>query len=78
MSAMNLNIPESIKSRIEEIARQENVSVDQFVASAIAEKISAMQAEKYIEQRAKRGSRAKFEAAMNTVPDVEPDKEDRL
>jgi len=60
---MNFNIPESLKSRIEEIARREYVSADQFVASAIAEKISAMQTEKYIEQRAKRGSRTKFEAA---------------
>jgi len=78
MSAMNLNIPESLKSRIEEIARRENVSVDQFVASAVAEKISALQTEQYIEQRAKRGSRAKFEAAMDMVPDVEPDEPDQV
>ena len=78
MSAMNLNIPDSLKSRIEEIARRDNISVDQFVASAVAEKISALQTEEYIEQRAKRGNRSKFEAAMEMVPDAEPEEDDRL
>jgi putative acetyltransferase len=42
--------------------------------SVCFEKILATQ----IDERAKRGSRAKFEAAMSKVPDVEPEEQDRL
>ena len=78
MSAINLNLPESLQSRLEEIARRENVSVEQFIASALAEKVSALLTEEYLEQRARRGSRAKFEEAMEKVPEADPDQEDKL
>jgi hypothetical protein len=32
----------------------------------------------YLEERAKRGSREKFEAALARLPDVEPGEEDKL
>ncbi len=34
--------------------------------------------EDYLEQRAQRGSRAKFEEMMSRVPDVEPEEYDRF
>jgi hypothetical protein len=34
--------------------------------------------EEYLEERAQRGDRAKFEKAMAKVADVEPEEEDRL
>jgi hypothetical protein len=48
------------------------------VKNFIAEKLSALATEDYLSQRAKRGSRAKFEAALAKVPDVEPDPIDCL
>jgi hypothetical protein len=38
----------------------------------IAEKLSALMMESYLSERAKRGSRAKYEAILAKVPDVEP------
>ena len=35
-------------------------------------------ARNYLEQRAKRGSREKFECALSRVPDVEPEEYDKL
>ena len=35
-------------------------------------------ARNYLEQRAKRGSREKFERALSRVPDVEPEEHDKL
>ncbi len=49
----------------------------QFVASAVAEKISALETEDFLNERAKRASRKKFDAALSKVPDREPDKHDR-
>jgi hypothetical protein len=34
--------------------------------------------EDYLSKRAARGSRAEFDAAMRSVPDVEPEEHDRL
>jgi uncharacterized protein (DUF433 family) len=45
---------------------------------AIAEAVELAQRGEYLEARAKRASRKKFEAALKTVPDVEPQKFDRL
>ncbi len=78
MSTINLNIPASLQSRIEEIARRENISIEQFIATALAEKVSALLTQEYLEQRAARGSRAKFEEAMKMIADVEPDEQDRF
>lgn len=52
------------------------LSINQFIASAIAEKISALETEDYLTMRAKRAGRNKFEAALAMIPDREPDKHD--
>ena len=60
------------------MSKRDHVSINQFVATAVAEKISAMETEDYLANRAKRASRKKFEAALAQVPDREPDKHDRF
>ncbi|BBC26548.1 hypothetical protein [Pseudanabaena sp. ABRG5-3] len=42
-----------------------------------AEKIAALMTEGYLKERAKRGSRAKYEAILAKVPDFEPEVYDR-
>jgi hypothetical protein len=57
---------------VKHLSTKDRVSINQFVVSAVAEKISAIETEEYIRTRAQRASRKKFLAAMATVPDVEP------
>jgi len=78
MSAISLRLPASLHEKAREVARQESVSVNQLITLALAEKLSALLAEDYLVMRARRGDRAKFEAAMTNVPDVEPEEADRL
>lgn len=53
--------------------------MEQFVWLAMAEKASAIATESYLEERARRGSKTKFLAAMAKVADVEPpDIRDRI
>jgi hypothetical protein len=78
MSAISLRLPASLHEKAREVARQESVSVNQLITLALAEKLSALLAEDYLVMRARRGDRAKFEAAMAKVPDVEPEEDDRL
>lgn len=78
MSAISLRLPESLHEKVREVAKRENVSMNQFITLALAEKISALMTEEYLAARAERGSRDKFERAMRNVADVEPEEHDRL
>ena len=78
MSAISLRLPDSLHETVRELAEQDNVSINQFIVLALAEKISALQTEEYLAARAQRGRVEKFEAALAKVADVEPDEQDRL
>jgi hypothetical protein len=78
MITISVRLPESIHEAVRELAKRDNVSINQFITLALAEKISAMTTEEYLSERAERGSRGKFDAAMAKVADVEPDEGDRL
>lgn len=78
MSTLSLRLPDSLHKRVKELATKEGISINQFVATAVAEKMSALMTEEYLQERARRGSRERFEAALAQVPDVEPEDYDRL
>lgn len=78
MSTLSLRLPDSLHRQVKELAAQEGISINQFVATAVAEKMSALMTEDYLRERARRGSRAKYETALALVPDVEPHEHDRL
>ena len=77
MSAISLRLPNSIHDRARLLSKRDSVSINQFVATAVAEKISAMETEDYFAHRARRASREKFELALAQIPDREPDVHDR-
>lgn len=78
MSAINLRLPDSLHQRVRMLSKTDHVSINQFVATAVAEKISALDTEDYLKIRASRASRKKFETALTKVPDVEPAEHDKL
>lgn len=78
MNAVQINLPRSIQAYLAKLAEREGVTVEQFVASAVAEKASALMTEEYLSERASRGSRERYEAALATVRDVEPEGYDRF
>jgi hypothetical protein len=78
MSTLSLRLPESLHKSARELAKKEKISVNQLVTLALAEKVSAIGAQDYLEKRAKRASEAKFDAAMAKVADVEPPEYDSL
>lgn len=78
MSTMSVRLPESLHEKAREMAKREGVSINQLVTTALAEKLSALLTEEYLEERAQRGSREKFEKALSKVRDREPDPGDEL
>jgi hypothetical protein len=78
MSTVQVHLPDSLQKQLKALAEREGISTDQFIASAVAEKMASLLTESYIEERAKRGDRAKYEAALAQVADIEPEPHDRL
>lgn len=78
MSAISLRLPDSLHNRARILSKRDRVSINQFVATAVAEKISALETEEYLAKRAAQASRKKFEEALDQVPDREPDEHDRF
>jgi hypothetical protein len=80
MAVLSLRLPESLHRRVREKAKQEGISMNQFVALALAlaEKVSALDTVDYLRQRAARADVTDFDRVLDIVPDVEPDAHDRL
>lgn len=78
MSSISLRLPDSLHDTARELSRKEHISINQLIATALAEKISALMTEDYLEQRARRGRRTKFDRALAKVSDSEPEPADRV
>ena len=78
MSTLSIRIPDYLHEQVKNLAANEKISINQFITLALAEKLSALMTEDYINEKAKRASRDKFFKALEKVPDVEPEEYDRL
>ena len=78
MSTLSLRLPNSLHRRLSEIAERDDVSINQLITSAVAEKMSALMTAEYLQERTARGSRARFERVLRKVPSKEPESYDRL
>ena len=78
MSTVTITLPHSLEHKIAEIAESDGISIDQFLVTAAAEKLSALMTVEYLRQRAARSSQESFEQALLDIPDVDPEEYDRL
>lgn len=72
MSTISIQLPDGVKSGIEQIARQEGFSVEQFLAMAAGEKLAVMTSLDFLRKEASRGRRADWDAYLAAVPDAPP------
>jgi hypothetical protein len=72
MSALNLRLPNSVHRHIKKIAKQDGVSINLFIASAVSEKISALTTEEYICNRAQQERKGAFKRILRRVPGRKP------
>ena len=73
METIYVELPDSLHKNLKEIADRDSITINQFITSALSEKISAFMTQEYLEARAKRGSKKKFLETLAKVPDVEPE-----
>lgn len=72
MSTLTVQLPESLKKTIEELAAREGYSVSQFLASAAGEKLAVVMTMDYLRREAAAGRREDFEKYLAASPDVPP------
>jgi len=75
---LSLRLPDSIHKQLKKCAEQDGITMDQFIATAIAEKLASLATVEYLEKRAKIGNKEKFDAVLAKVPDDEPQEGDEL
>ncbi|MBC8870036.1 MAG: toxin-antitoxin system HicB family antitoxin [Planctomycetes bacterium] len=73
MTTLSLRLPDSLHRQLKELARRDGISINQFIATAVAEKMSALDTVDYLERRAMKGNRKKFRNVLSKVPDVAPE-----
>jgi predicted transcriptional regulator len=78
MSTLSLRLPDSLHEQVKALAKKDGISINQFAASAIAEKMAAFLTEEYLNKRAAEGNQTSFMSAMSKVPDIAPIEEDTL
>ncbi|MCL2780821.1 MAG: type II toxin-antitoxin system HicB family antitoxin [Actinomycetia bacterium] len=70
MAALTVRLPASVHQKVRELAARDGVSVNQFVAGAVAEKMSAVLTLDYLRAEAARARRGDFDALLAMVPDA--------
>ena len=78
MSQVALRLPDSLHQYAKQLAAQDDASLNQFIVTAVAEKISALRTETFFQERAALSSRAKLKRVMAKVRDVPPRVGDEL
>lgn len=72
MSTVTVQMSESLADKLREYADKEGLTMDQMLASAAAEKLSALMTLDHLRQRALRAKREDFIAFLEASPDVPP------
>ena len=65
---ISLRIPDSLHRRIKILADKEDVSMNQFILLAVAEKVSILETDNYLTEKASRADKEKFISVLNKVP----------
>jgi hypothetical protein len=68
-----LRLPDSLGMSLKEFSKHENISMNQFIATAIAEKLSTLKTYDYLQEKADNGSAGHLLSMLQKVPsrDVE-------
>jgi len=72
MSTITVSLPDYLRANAERLAREEGISINQLVASAMGEKLAALEGLSRLEDRAARGRMVDIDRILAKVPAAEP------
>lgn len=67
MSTISLRPPESLHKQVRALAKQEDISINQLIVTAVAEKMAVLMTAEYLAERGSRGRRKKLNAVLAKV-----------
>lgn len=73
-----LRLPRSLKEAVSEAAENDGVSVNQFIAIAVAEKLAALKTASFFSERAKRADVDAFKRVLTRTGGQAPQEGDEL
>jgi hypothetical protein len=73
-----LRLPASLKRAVEEVARADGTTLNQFIVSAVAEKLAALRTADYFAKRAGRADFAAFDRLMRRRGGEAPGPKDEI
>lgn len=78
VAAYALRLPASLKAEAEKLAAEDGASLNQFVSTAVAEKVSALRTARFFEERKGRTDWDAFDRIMGRSGGEPPRADDRL
>jgi predicted DNA-binding protein len=77
MSTLSIRLPDSLHKNIKKLSKKEQISINQFITNAVTEKITALETERYLQERAKKGNLDTYLSVLDKVKDTEADDFDK-
>ena len=71
-AVIQLRLPRSIKAGVARAAKRDGTSMNQLIATAVAEKLSALETMEFFEERARRADYEWFDLFMNRKGEEPP------
>ena len=78
MTALTVRLPNSVHQKVKELALRDEISVNQFIAAAVSEKMALVMTLDYLESEAAHANRGDFDRFMNAIPNAPVAKGDDL
>ncbi len=78
MTALQVQLPEKLHEKVSEIVASRHLSMDMVVAASLAQWLSRIVPDPYLEERAQRATGEGFSEALSQAPDIPPEDYDRL
>ncbi len=73
-----LRLPRSLKAEVERLAKKDGISVNQFITTAVAEKLAAMRTAEFFAERRERADFAAFDRPMRRQGGQPPSPDDEI
>lgn len=78
VSTYPLRLPKSLKDQVARAAKRDGTSINQFIAIAVAEKVSALETERFFAERARQADMVAFRGLLSRPNGESPKNGDEL
>jgi len=78
MTALTVRLPNSVYQKVRELAERDDISVNQFIAAAVSEKMASVMNLDYLKLETAKGNRSDFDRFFSLVPNSPAEAGDEL